>query len=182
VILHLRDPRDVLVSMYYSYCFIHAGEIAGNTGYRKEIAERGIDDFVLGKASDRSGSYPGDYGTGGHLEDVIGNMPKRYADYTDKLLGKPNVTLVKYEEMVTNYRAWLEKFIRPFALKDEGRVVDELVSMAPRLFPKRSQDVMNHLRHVTPGDYRNKLKPETIRQLDAIFAGTLDALGYERCS
>jgi hypothetical protein len=180
VILHLRDPRDVLVSMYYSYCFIHAGEIPGNTGYRREIADRGIDDFVLGKASERSRDYPGDYGTGGHLEDLIGNMPRRYADYVANLVGRPNVTLVKYEEMVTNYRAWLEKFVRPFALREEARVVDEMVSLAPKLFPKRSEDVMQHVRHVTPGDYRAKLQPGTIRQLDAIFADALEALGYER--
>jgi hypothetical protein len=47
VILHLRDPRDVLTSMFYSYCFMHAGEIAADTGYRKDVAEAGIDRFVL---------------------------------------------------------------------------------------------------------------------------------------
>ena len=60
IILHLRDPRDVLVSMFYSYCFIHGGEVPGNTGHRKEAAERGIDDFVLAKATERSSAYKGD--------------------------------------------------------------------------------------------------------------------------
>ena len=47
IILHLRDPRDVLVSMFYSYCYIHDGEIDANTGYRKAVASQGIDKFVL---------------------------------------------------------------------------------------------------------------------------------------
>jgi len=35
IILHLRDPRDVLVSMFYSYCYMHAGEIERHIGYRR---------------------------------------------------------------------------------------------------------------------------------------------------
>src|SRR5208283_2399846 len=69
IILHLRDPRDVLVSMFYSYCYIHPGELAANTGYRQEVAAKGIDAFVLAKASQGSANYRGDYGTGGHIED-----------------------------------------------------------------------------------------------------------------
>jgi hypothetical protein len=180
VILHLRDPRDVLVSMFYSYCFIHVGEIEANTGYRREVAERGIDDFVLAKASDRSGEFPGDYGTGGHIEDLIGNLPRRYRDYLDRLVGKPNVTLVSYEEMVTDYPAWLRKFIAPFPIPDKSRLIDDMAAQAPLLFPKREQDALHHVRHVSPGDYRLKLRPSTIRHLDEIFAGTLERLGYEK--
>jgi len=182
IILHLRDPRDVLVSMFYSYCFIHPGEVAGNTGYRKEIAEKGIDAFVLDKASEKSSRYKGDYGTGGHLEDTIGNMPKRYREYIDNLFGRSNVTFVKYEEMVTDYRSWLTKFIKPFPLEDKvkAKVMDELVAQSSALFPKRENDVMAHVRHVTPGDHKNKLKSSTIEQLNEIFGDTLDALNYER--
>jgi hypothetical protein len=180
VILHLRDPRDVLVSMFYSYCYIHAGEIEANTGYRREVAARGIDAFVLAKASASSAQYPGDYGTGGHVEDLIGNLPMRYRHYIERLVGKPNVTVVKYEDMVTDYRSWLEKFIEPFPLANRGQVVAELVAQAPAFFPKRESDAMTHVRHVTPGDHRVKLQAATIRTLDGIFGATLDALDYPR--
>jgi hypothetical protein len=180
IILHLRDPRDVLVSMFYSYCYTHHGDIAGNTGHRRETAEEGIDAFVLGKSSAASAKYPGDYGTGGHVEDIIGNLPKRYRDYVNKFLGKPNVVFVKYEEMVTDYRGWLEKFIAPFPIDDKAGVIAGLVAQADALFPKRPTDVMQHVRHVTPGDHKAKLKSSTIKTLDEIFAETLDALGYER--
>lgn len=180
VILHLRDPRDVLVSMFYSYCFIHTGEIAANTGYRQEVAAKGIDAFVLAKASEESADYRGDYGTGGHVEDLIGNLPHRYRDYREHFLGKPNVILVKYEEMVTDYRGWLRKFIAPFPIGDKDKVIDDLAGQSAAFFPKRAHDEMNHVRHVTPGDHKLKLKSSTIAQLDEIFADTLDALGYER--
>ena len=178
VILHLRDPRDVLVSMFYSYCYIHPGEILPNTGYRREVAEAGIDAFVLGKASSKSSGYRGDYGTGGHVEDLIGNLPRRYFDYLDRLVGKPNVMLLKYEEMVGDYSAWLQKFLLPFPIEDKRRVVEELAAQRQTLTPKRELDVMNHVRHVTPGDHKAKLQGPTIRRLNEIFGDTLSRLGY----
>jgi hypothetical protein len=68
----------------------------------------------------------------------------------------------------------------PFPIADQPRHVEELAREAPYLFPKRAQDAVSHIRHVTPGDYREKLKTSTIRQLNEIFAATLDRLGYER--
>src|SRR5205814_5495236 len=46
IILHLRDPRDVLTSMFFSYCFMHPGEIEPNTGYRRGVGEGGSDKCV----------------------------------------------------------------------------------------------------------------------------------------
>lgn len=178
VLLHLRDPRDVLVSMFFSYCYIHPGEIEADTGYRREVAARGIDRFVLDKASDKSAEYRGSYGTGRHLERHVGTVPQRYRDYIDNLLGRPNVTLLRYEEMVTDYESWLRKFIRPFPLDDPEAVIAALVAEQDTLIPERKEDVMEHIRHVTPGDHKLKLKPETIDELNEIFGDTLRDLGY----
>jgi hypothetical protein len=179
ILLHLRDPRDVLVSMFYSYCYIHPGELAPNTGYRQEVAARGIDAFVLGKSSEHSQRYPGDYGTGGHVEELIGNLPRRYRDYIDNLLGKPNVTVLRYEEMVSDYRRWLEKFSEPFPIAGKAQLIEELAAQSSVLFPQRHDDVMSHVRHVTPGDHKAKLQPSTISALNERFSDTLRSLGYE---
>lgn len=180
VLLHLRDPRDVLVSMFYSYCYIHPGEVPPDSGYRRRTAEEGIDAFVLAKSSAMSRRYPGDYGTGGHVEDLIGNLPSRYERYLRHLLGRANVTLLRYEEMVSDYPRWLSAFARPFPLPDRQQRLADWSARSRSFFPQRSGDVMAHVRHVTPGDFRLKLQPTTIRKLDTIFAPTLDALGYER--
>jgi hypothetical protein len=180
ILLHLRDPRDVLVSMFYSYCYIHAGEIAPATGYRMEAIERGIDAFVLAKSGANDFPYPGDYGTGGHLEPLIGNVPTRYRRYLDRLLGRRNVTLLRYEEMVTDYRAWLEKFVRPFPLVNPVLTVEEMSARSGELFPARRTDQLTHVRHIAPGDHRLKLRRETIERLNEIYADVLGALGYER--
>lgn len=178
VLLHLRDPRDVLVSMFYSYCFIHNGEIQADTGYRARAAQEGIDAFVLAKASGDSSRYPGDYGTGGHVEDLIGDVPSRYRRYLDQLIGRPNVRLLKYEEMVTDYRSWLTRFIEPFPVANRETVIEQQVALAPTFFPKRDSDVRNHVRHVTPGDHKSKLQPATISRLNDIFSDVLEALHY----
>jgi hypothetical protein len=39
---------------------------------------------------------------------------------------------------------------------------------------------MDHVRHVTPGDHRSKLKSATVDQLNVIFRETLGVLGYEK--
>lgn len=179
ILLHLRDPRDVLVSMYYSYCFIHNGEVPGNTDYRKVIAEQGIDSFVLHMAHEQKPQIKGDYGTGGHVAELTGNLLRRYRDYIEHVLGRSNVTLLKYEEMVTDFPSWLEKFVVPFPLKDRQEKVKELVALAPQLFPRRTQDVMQHVRHIKPGDHKNKLKPGTIDELSFVFKDVLSALNYE---
>jgi hypothetical protein len=135
---------------------------------------------VLAKACGDSAKYPGDYGTGGHVEDLIGDVPTRYRHYLHRLVGKPNVRLLKYEEMVTDYGSWLTRFIAPFPIAHKQAVIDEQVALAPTFFPKRDSDVRNHVRHVTPGDHKTKLQPATIQRLNEIFADVLDALHYER--
>ena len=178
VLLHLRDPRDVLVSMFYSYCFSHGGPVPGNTGHRKETASRGIDEFVLNKISPRSLEYEGDYGTGAHIERFAGNIHDRYRTYVERLLERPNVTLIKYEEMVSEYPSWLAKFMRPFPVEDKDSIYRGLVDRSPFKTPRKSEDIKSHVRRVTPGDYKEKLNPSTIDALNSAFAAELQALGY----
>src|SRR5437667_6785105 len=61
IILHLRDPRDVLTSMFFSYCFMHPGEIEPNTGYRTAVWEAGIHKCVLATADENCSRSTADY-------------------------------------------------------------------------------------------------------------------------
>ena len=179
VILHLRDPRDVLISMYYSYCYSHPGEIPGFTGYRRDIAERGIDDFVLKLATSKTRPVIGDYGTGAHLWDLTGNVLQRYQLYVSRLLNDPKVLLVTYEEMVTDLAGWLEKVLDAFDIEDREKVLLRLIEYYQSdLWPPRENE-WSHKRHVIPGDYKNRLSRETVEKLNHIFADVLQCLGYQ---
>ncbi len=183
ILLHLRDPRDVLVSMYYSYCFSHGGEISGGTGYRKEVAERGIDEFVLKLATAEERPVAGDYGTGSHVWEIAGNMRQRYFNYMRHLLDGQlrNVALVRYEDMIGDLEGWLEKVAAQFDVS-EPATIRQLAGQYRPAFDRTGENEWTHVRKVTPGDHLEKLRPETIAQLDRIFGEVLDTLGYRRAA
>lgn len=178
VILHLRDPRDVLTSMFYSYCYMHAGEIDAHTGYRKEVAEAGIDRFVLDMVAEPFYAYRGDYGIGSRYKEHVGTVLDRYERYLTELLGRPNTTVVSYEEMVLAFPSWLEKIVGAFALPDPDETRAVVAARHANSVAAGEEDVWSHKRKVTPGDHREKLQAGTIRELDKIFAPVLDKLGY----
>ena len=179
LILHLRDPRDVLVSMFYSYCFMHAGEIERHTGYRKEVAEAGIDKFVLDMVSEPFYRYRGDYGIGSRYKEHVGTVLDRYRRYLDEVFPRPNTIVLSYEEMVLAFPSWLGKIVAAFPLANPGetRAVVE-ARHANTVAAGEQEDVWAHKRKVTPGDHREKLQSETIRRLDEVFAPVLEKLGY----
>ena len=178
VILHLRDPRDVLTSMFYSYCFMHAGEIAADTGYRKDVAEAGIDRFVLDMVGEPFFEYRGDYGIGSRYKKHVGNVLDRYQRYLTELIGRPNTIVVSYEEMVLTFPSWLEKVVSAFDLSDPEETQAVVIARHANSVAAGEEDAWSHKRKVTPGDHREKLQAGTIRRLDEIFAPVLHRLGY----
>jgi Sulfotransferase domain len=178
ITLNLRDPRDVLTSMFFSYCFMHAGEIEGNTGYRKEAAEAGIDKFVLDMSDENFTRYPGDYGTGSLYSRYIGNMRDRYMTYLKEIVGRPNAVVLSYEEMVLDFSGWLRKFLASLELTDADETYQFVSKRHAESVKPDAEDIWSHKRKVTPGDYKEKLKPETVSQLNQRFSEVLDVLGY----
>lgn len=181
ILLHLRDPRDVLVSMFYSYCYSHVGEVAGGTGYRKEIADQGIDNFVLKLATAPRPPVTGDYGTGAPLWEFAGNVQQRYGNYVHHLLRNPqrDVVLVRYEDMLADLDGWLGSVAERFEVSDAA-LIEELADSYRPMFDRRDENKWVHTRKMTPGDYVEKLSPATITELDRIFENTLNCLGYSR--
>jgi len=194
IILHLRDPRDVLTSMFFSYCYMHPGEIAPNTGYRKKAAEIGIDKFVLDMSDENFSRYQGDYGTGGCFAKYIGNVRDRYVRYCSQVMDRPNTTIISYEQMVLDFPNWLKRFLSPFEL-DNAEGTYQFVSSrieigtdvtrsqrdadpGPKNAVGDGENIYSHRRKAIPGDHKEKLKPETIAELNSRFAEVLEVLGY----
>jgi len=188
VILHLRDPRDVLTSLFFSHTFshkVHPDVFNPGKDLRKKWANRGIDDFVI-KNSD--------------------NFLDHYEYGITNLLGRDNVIFLKYEDMVADYHTWLTKFLSAFTAPDEGSSVDEprggITTLLEKLrgkkgtaspfhtlhqklyaahkddFSVNDEDIYRHRRQILPGDHQRKLQPETIALLNEKFSHVLDALGY----
>lgn len=164
VVLVVRDPRDILVSKYFSRRFIHEVPIEESGKQqrflkRREIASKmEIDEFVLMEK-----------------EGVLQNFEK----YTNQLIDKyTHIHVTSYEKMIGSFDVWLKELIEYCELEVDQSLFNELVSQQNRKKPK-SEDIYNHDRKGVHGDYLEKLKPETIGELNRYFDKYLNKFGYQ---
>jgi len=175
IILHLRDPRDVLVSLFYSHTYNHPrrpGRFNPSEKQRYRWDEGGIDAFVIQKAPE---------------------FKKRYQSLTSNLFNEKNVVFIRYEDMVSDYGTWLKHFLSAFShfsvppkriLKIFRRrtsladIHQKYIKKHENNFNISSEDIYRHKRQITPGDHRRKLKEDTIERLTFEFGGILKLLNY----
>ena len=81
--------------------------------------------------------------------------------------------------MVTDFPAWLAKFMAPFPLDNAGRLHAKLARKYRNNFRVKREDVRKQKRQITPGDHKRKLHPDTIAFLNEQLAPILETLGYE---
>jgi hypothetical protein len=154
-VLQLRDPRDVLTSLYFSTAFSHALISEKVIRRREEAQQMTIDDFVLMETKE---------------------YVPIYQEYVDFLLDKPNVLFLKYEDMVGGFEEWLAELIGHIGISADPALLNQLRKEAD--FSVTSEDPYSQRRQVTPGDHKRKLKPETITELDRLFNPILKRLKY----
>jgi len=161
VILMLRDPRDVLVSTYFSTAYSHPmprrnqSEANRLRAAREETLRMTIDEYVLKKA------------------DTVSDI---YLRCCQELLNKSYVLFVKYEEMISDFESWLDKIVNFVEFHPRSEVRDKIVRRAN--FQVAEENVYIHKRQVTPGDYQRKLRAETIKALNVKFHEAMEKLFY----
>jgi hypothetical protein len=161
IVLIARDPRDILVSHYFSTAFSHpvplGNKRADFMAKRTVARESTIDEFVLSESE---------------------SLCNQFARYKSLLLARyPHVHLATYEHMVTEFENWLSTILRYCALEVSSDLFRSLCIENQRARPK-IEDIKRHVRKGQPGDYKNKLKPETIAQLNAKFEPILADFQY----
>lgn len=157
VILMLRDPRDVLTSLYFSTAYSHSIPESQKTeieSAREYAIMKNIDDFVIAHSPWVRETY---------------NL---YAKY---LFGKKNVLFLKYEDMVTDFPTWLNEIFKHLQMTPSEQLVKELIDGA--IF-EVTEDVYSHKRQVKPGDHRRKLQVNTIKQLNLQLQDVLEIYGW----
>lgn len=156
VVLQLRDPRDVLTSLYYSTAFSHA-LISRKVIRRRQAAQQmSVDEYVLANSDE---------------------FLRIYRRYCDKLVNAPGVLFLKYEHMVADFSDWLTQLSTHTGLSQHRDVLDALIAEAD--FEVEREDKYAQRRQVTPGDHRRKLAPATIQSLNQQFKPILETLQYE---
>lgn len=151
IILVLRDPRDVLVSHYYSTKFSHPVLNPDFYAFREKAGHLNIDEYVKWIAPD---------------------FRNRYQHYL-KMIRSQNVLFLKYESLITEPEKF-EKQIADFVSLPLS--AGEIVNTSD--FAVSKEDPSSHKRQVKSGDHKNKLQPETIEWLTAYFGELMKELGY----
>ncbi|MBK6777227.1 MAG: sulfotransferase domain-containing protein [Flavobacteriales bacterium] len=150
VVVVLRDPRDVLTSQYYSQAFSHAIINERIAKQRKKVLAQTIDEAVMEEAP---------------------KLLAIYNDYLREYSGKPWALITTYEQMVADHASWLRSIAGHCGLDKHPDLVTELASQGTAI--KGSGDKNQHVRVAKSGDHKNKLKPETVAELDRMFGPML---------
>jgi len=159
VILMVRDPRDILVSWYYSIAFSHSIPPLTSSRHEEYIRKRQnaqkitIDDHVISES------------------DRVFNILNHYQ--TELLDLYPDVYLTSYEKMTSNFEVWLKDLLDACELEISSQTFRKLVENNKELQPKE-ENIYKHIRKGKPGDYLDKLQPETIEYLNNKFSPILD--------
>lgn len=160
-VLTVRDPRDVLVSEFFSIAFSHKeprnrDKQARFRARRREARQMDLDSYVV-HASRR--------------------VTRIYQEYAALRSQGQHVLVANYEEMIADFRSWLDRILTFCDLTVSPSLRTELCAEAAASTPQ-DENIQRHLRQRTPGDYRRKLRPTTVARLNRELAPILSAFGY----
>ncbi len=161
-VIVVRDPRDALTSMYYSFTFSHGGLPEAK---RQQRIAMGIDRFVRQRLPD---------------------LKERLTGYRAMLGAQPGWRLLHYEDMVLRFDRWLPDLLEGFGLALDpatvaGFAAATAADYAALIAQRQKQERTDlHMRTIAPGDHRRKLASETIAAIDRALADELAFFGYPR--
>lgn len=159
-VLLVRDPRDALVSEYFSYGGRHISHVLPDKNPEafveraRENAALDIEEYVLRAAPD---------------------CLRKLVDYRDAL-DLEAVMVRRYEDIYFDKRKFLGEIFDHFGVTVADSVVAR-VAEANDIRP-REEEIGKHIRKGAPGDHREKLKPETIGRLNELFRNVGREYGY----
>ena len=154
----VRDPRDMLVSLYYSISKSHVALNDKDGSWERERAEvqsKQLNEFVL----ERSFSYA------------------EYFKWYGNAFQGVDVKAVRYEDIIYRKLDWMVELIEWLELPLERDILQKVVAKHDVLPSK--EDEGSHIRQVHPGNYKSKLERETIMKLNRRLINFLETYGYE---
>jgi hypothetical protein len=157
----VRDPRDMLVSRYYSSKFSH-GFVAKGTPRFEQVIRRVIDDCEMDL--DRYCKF---------YSWVINADFFLHRD----ILADPLTLVLKYEDFVYDKEHLASAICNWFGVDVPQERLSTII--APHDTIPIAERPDQHIRQAHPGDYLRKLKPTTISTLNDVLAEFMAAFGYK---
>ncbi|MEN0048635.1 MAG: sulfotransferase domain-containing protein [Bacteroidota bacterium] len=165
VVLMIRDPRDIVVSSYYSTAYSHPlpskNSNKAENFYEKRTTtqQMSVDEYALQES-----------------EIVL----EVYNRYIELLLKKhPTCYVTKYEDMVNDHEKWLNDLFSYCRLEIDVSLKNQLLQQNKRLKPK-AENVNDHMRKGVAGDFLEKLQSTSISILNDKFAHILEQFDYKK--
>lgn len=155
----IRDPRDVLVSSYYSFGYSHGFSPVNQIreaqeALRAQIQQMTMDEYILSFADQ----------TLRHFETIR---------CLDNVCGRSVV--LKYEDMIDDFEYFSVQLTKYLNIKQP---------ILQRLFedsrPKQRENIFSHRRSGKAGGFRNRLMQPAIDILNAKFGDVLEYFQYEK--
>jgi len=150
-----RDPRDALVSHYYSIRYAHTLLNERNVASRQAAAASGIDKFVLSMVPKYASDLTG-------MADLLAKMPQKL--------------VTNYDEMMGSYDGWIRSIIE-FLEVDPSMVSDIVVNYPRKRSAAEAEDLRAHNRSGRSGQFHRELKPETVAIVERELGGISERLG-----
>lgn len=157
-ILLIRDPRDMVVSFYFSCAQSHVVPEAGPMrdqliSQRKQAEQARIDEFCLANIADFIGEFKG------------------YEHLLDS-----NLRIYRYEDVIFNKRSWLQDMLSYLQIAVAADLIHS-VADENNIIPLNERPDQ-HIRQVYPGNFRKHLQPGTILELNAMLEPILRRYDY----
>lgn len=159
-----RDPRDALVSQYFSDAYSHslpsakteAGQKAAQEFLekRKEAQATSIETYVLEQAP---------------------SIQRTLMSFAH-LLDDPTCLVLRYEDYVFQKNRMIHKILHHFGWEAKLGQIEQILAVVDEIPDK--EDKTKFVRAVVPGDHRRKLSPETIRKLNNRMEQVLHTFDY----
>ena len=107
---------------------------------------------------------------------------KNFLRYQALLLDEyDNVYLTRYEDMISDFEAWLTDLLSYCELDVSRNLFDRLIKESRAKKPEQ-EDITKHIRKGVPGDYKEKLKPASIETLNNKLEPLLVRFHYQRAA
>ncbi|MEP0804817.1 MAG: FkbM family methyltransferase [Chloroflexota bacterium] len=158
VVYLVRDPRDIIISFYYSMGLSHVS--SANPQMENELQETrnrirslSLDEFALRHAP----------------------VVKQKLEILYRLSKESKHSVVlRYEDLLENFDDFLYRFSKYISIPKERQTELFLASR-----PRDGEDIKAHKRSGKSRQYLEKLKPETVRELNRILKPVLEKFGYK---
>lgn len=160
-VLLVRDPRDALVSEYFAR--MHSRAPRGQSGDEDDarvdaanIEKEAIDEFVVRRAK---------------------AMARTLTEYF-AVARQSGLLTFRYEDVIFHKEAMIRTILSHFNWECREQQLQAILTWVDAK-PNR-EDPKQFIRRVTPGDHKEKLRPETVARLDSQLEKVLTAFGYRQ--